>query len=96
MLSLLAIGTGLACLSFFIVWMISVKVKNYGFLDVAWSDAVAVLAPVYALGGPGDAWRKWLLTAVGALLNVRFGVRAAHAGHSEPPPSSVRPSTVSH
>jgi len=73
MLPLLAIGTGLACLSFFIVWMISVKVKNYGFLDVAWSYAVAVLAPLYALWGPGDHWRKWLLTAVGVAWSLRLG-----------------------
>jgi len=73
MLPLLAIGTGLACLSFFIVWMISVKVKNYGFLDVAWSYAVAVLAPLYAFWGPGDPWRKWLLTAVGVAWSLRLG-----------------------
>lgn len=73
MLSLLAIGTLVACTAFFIVWMICVRVKNYGFLDVAWSYAVAVLAPLYAVWGPGDPWRKWLMTALGVAWSLRLG-----------------------
>jgi steroid 5-alpha reductase family enzyme len=73
MLSLLAIGTAISCLSFFAVWMISVRVRNYGFLDVAWSYAVAVLAPLYALFGPGDPLRKWLAAAIGVAWSLRLG-----------------------
>lgn len=73
MLSLLAIGTACACTAFFIVWMICVRVKNYGFLDVAWSYAVAGLAPLYAVWGPGDATRKWVVTAIGVAWSLRLG-----------------------
>jgi steroid 5-alpha reductase family enzyme len=73
MISLLAIGTVIACVSFFLVWLLCVRIGNYGFLDVAWSYAVAVLAPVYALWGPGDPVRKWLAAAVGVAWSLRLG-----------------------
>lgn len=89
MLLLLAIGTVIAGLSFFVVWMISVRVRNYGFLDVAWSYAVAVLAPVYALAGPGDPWRKGLVTAIGVAWSLRLGthlLRRVLAHHPQEDP----------
>jgi len=89
MTTLLAIGTVLACAAFFIVWLISVRVKNYGFLDVAWSYAVAVLAPLYAIGGPGDPLRTWLVTAVGVAWSLRLGtylLRRVLAHHPQEDP----------
>jgi len=73
MLSLLATGTTIACGSFFVVWAIGVRIRNYGFLDVAWSYAVAVLAPIYAMWGPGDPLRKWAMAVVGVVWSVRLG-----------------------
>jgi steroid 5-alpha reductase family enzyme len=58
---------------FAVVWAISVKVRNYGFLDVAWSYGVAVLAPLFALESPGPPARKWLLTAIGMAWSLRLG-----------------------
>ncbi len=60
-------------LFFAVVWAISVKIKNYGLLDVAWSYGVAILAPFYAWNATGDPWRKWLITAVGILWSLRLG-----------------------
>lgn len=73
MLILLATGTAISCLLFFIVWAVCVRVKNYGFLDVAWSYAVAVLAPLYAVAGPGAPLRTWLVAAVGVAWSLRLG-----------------------
>jgi len=73
MVSALAIGTAIACTAFLIVWAISVRVENYGFLDVAWSYSVAVLAPLYAWWGTGDPARSWLAAAVGAAWSLRLG-----------------------
>jgi steroid 5-alpha reductase family enzyme len=63
---LLLIGTGVAVLGFALVWIISVRSHNYGFLDVAWSLSVAVLAPIYALLGAGDALAKTRLHRLSA------------------------------
>lgn len=73
MATLFLIGLTIAMLSFAAVWAISVKVRNYGFLDVAWSYGVAVLAPLFAAASPGPPLRKWLLTAIGVAWSLRLG-----------------------
>jgi steroid 5-alpha reductase family enzyme len=49
MISLLLIGLVVAMSYFFVVWLICVRIKNYGLLDVAWSYGVAILAPIYVI-----------------------------------------------
>jgi len=73
MWTLLGIGTVIAVVAFALVWAISVRIRNYGLLDAAWSYGVTVLAPIYAWYGPGDALRKWLVTAVGVAWSLRLG-----------------------
>lgn len=70
---LLGTGAALMAVFFAIVWAISVRIKNYGLLDVAWSYGVAILAPFYAWSAPGDPTRKWLATAVGVAWSLRLG-----------------------
>jgi steroid 5-alpha reductase family enzyme len=71
--TLLGIALLLAAIGFALVWAISVRIRNYGLLDAAWSYGVAVLAPIYAWQGPGYAPRKWLFTAVGVAWSLRLG-----------------------
>jgi steroid 5-alpha reductase family enzyme len=73
MLTLLGLGLLIAVAYFTLTWAISVRVKNYGFLDVAWSYGVAILAPIYALNSPGAAAHKWPVVIVGALWSLRLG-----------------------
>jgi len=74
MMHLFLLGLGLMMAAFFLVWLISVKMRNYGFLDVAWSLGVAVLAPLFALESPGLGARKWLLTAIAVAWSLRLGI----------------------
>jgi steroid 5-alpha reductase family enzyme len=71
---LLALGTGIALVGFALVWLISVRLQNYGFLDVAWSLSVAVLAPIYAWLGTGDPLRRIAFTLVGVIWSLRLGL----------------------
>lgn len=73
MIALLAAGLAIAAGYFTITWAISVRIRNYGLLDVAFSYGVAILAPIYALNAPGDATRKWVFTAIGVAWSVRLG-----------------------
>ena len=73
MLHLFLIGLAIAMVYFAIVWAISVKVNNYGFLDVAWSYGVAVLAPLFAIASPGEPVRKWIITVIGVAWSLRLG-----------------------
>ena len=73
MLPLLGTGLLIAIAYFSLTWAISVRVKNYGFLDVAWSYGVAILAPFYALNSPGVAVHKWPIVIVGVIWSLRLG-----------------------
>lgn len=73
MLTLLAIGAAIALAAFAVTWAISVKLHNYGFLDVAWSYGIAVLAPLYAAFGSGEPNRKWMITIIGVTWSLRLG-----------------------
>ena len=73
MLPLLGFGLLIAVAYFSLTWAISVRLKNYGFLDVAWSYGVAILAPIYAWNSPGTAAHKWPIVIVGMLWSLRLG-----------------------
>lgn len=73
MLTQLLIGLAIAVAYFTVTWAVSVRVKNYGFLDVAWSYGVLILGPFYALNSPGLPERKWPVVAVGMLWSFRLG-----------------------
>jgi steroid 5-alpha reductase family enzyme len=71
---LLLIGLAIAATYFAVTWVISVRIRNYGFLDVAFSFGVAVLAPLYAWNSPGAPLRKWILAAIGIVWSLRLGL----------------------
>ncbi len=58
---------------FALAWVVCVRVRNYGFLDVVWSYGLALLAPLYAWQGPGYPLRKWLFAGVGLVWSLRLG-----------------------
>ncbi len=73
MIAVLAGGLAIAVVIFAATWALSVKIRNYGLLDVAFSYGVAILAPLYAVLGPGPGPRKWLMVAVGVAWSARLG-----------------------
>jgi steroid 5-alpha reductase family enzyme len=73
MITWLLIGLGLMFLAFAIVWGIGVKIRNYSFLDVIWSYGVAILAPIYAVAGPGNGPRKLAFAGLGVAWSLRLG-----------------------
>jgi steroid 5-alpha reductase family enzyme len=73
MLTLLGLGLAIAVAYFTLTWAISVRIKNYGLLDVAWSYGVAILAPLYAANSPGAPAFKWPIVIAGSLWSLRLG-----------------------
>jgi len=59
---------------FALVWIVCVRIDNYGFLDAVWSLSVAILAPLYAVLEHGDPWRRLAFAAVGAAWSLRLGL----------------------
>lgn len=73
MMAIFAGGLAITALYFAVAWAISVRIRNYGLLDVAFSFGVAILAPLYAYAGPGVGPRKWLFAAIGIAWSLRLG-----------------------
>jgi steroid 5-alpha reductase family enzyme len=71
---LLTVALILAAAGFAAVWALCVRINNYGYLDVAWSLSVAILAPLYAFLGTGDPTRRLAFAVVGALWSLRLGL----------------------
>ncbi len=94
MLSLFLTGLAVSASYFFITWWISVRIKNYGLLDAAWSYGVAILAPIYALLGPGDVLRKWSMAAVGVAWSLRLGTHILTRVISHHPVEDARYQTL--
>jgi steroid 5-alpha reductase family enzyme len=94
MITLLLIGLAIAISYFAATWAISVRMKNYGFLDVAWSYGVAILAPIYAWFSPGDPLRKWLITGLGVAWSLRLGTYILRRVLRHHPQEDVRYETL--
>ena len=94
MTSLLLTGLAIAAGYFFLTWLISVRIRNYGLLDAAWSYGVAILAPFYAWMGPGDATRKWTLTVIGVAWSLRLGTYILRRVISHHPAEDARYQTL--
>ncbi len=69
----LLVGLLVMLAAFAAVWAIGVKIRNYSFLDVIWSYGVAILAPIYALVGPGHLERRVAFTVLGVAWSLRLG-----------------------
>ena len=73
MLPLIVIALGFAIIYFTFTWVISVRIKNYGLLDAAWSYGVAFLSPIYAIYGSGPLERRLGFTVIGVAWSLRLG-----------------------
>lgn len=71
---LLVLATALMVSLFALVWVVCVRIRNYGFLDAMWSFSLAILAPLYALCSAGDPTRRVVFTIVGAAWSLRLGL----------------------
>jgi steroid 5-alpha reductase family enzyme len=73
MLTLLALGSLLCIVAFALIWALCVRIRNYSFLDVAFSYGVALLAPLYAWDAPAPLTRKVAFVSLGVAWSLRLG-----------------------
>ena len=70
---LIGIGTLVSFVLFALTWLLSLKLNNFSFVDVTWSYALAVIAPIYALLGNGFTQRKIIAVTMALLWSARLG-----------------------
>ena len=70
---LIAIGLAVAVTLFALTWLLSLKLNNFSFVDVTWSYALGLLAPVYVWLGDGFTQRKVVTLTMALLWSLRLG-----------------------
>jgi steroid 5-alpha reductase family enzyme len=63
---------GLTAILMLILWLIAVKTKNAGWVDVGWTLGLAVCVWFYALSTDGSALRHWLLALAVSFWALRL------------------------
>ncbi|MDB6139485.1 MAG: 3-oxo-5-alpha-steroid 4-dehydrogenase [Verrucomicrobiaceae bacterium] len=70
---LLGWGALIVVLVFTGTWLLSMKLNNFSFVDIAWSYGLAILTPLYVLGGTGFLPRRILAAVMGMAWSLRLG-----------------------
>jgi steroid 5-alpha reductase family enzyme len=72
---LITVASGWAMVAgvFFLLWLLSVRQRNAGWVDVGWSLTLVLLAAWYALQVDGIVWRRVLFAALAAAWGLRLG-----------------------
>lgn len=83
-LPLLARGAALATALMLVAWLLHLRMKNAGIVDVFWSLTLGSLALLDAALGSGDETRRLLVAAMGGLWGLRLTLHLAHRVAREP------------
>jgi steroid 5-alpha reductase family enzyme len=57
----------------FVLWLVSIRLRDVSIVDPAWGPMFGVVAVVAAVAGDGDAARRWLLVGLTLLWGLRLG-----------------------
>lgn len=68
----------------FAVWLVQVRTRNAGIVDLAWTLLTGGAAVAFALAGDGDGTRRALLGAIGGLWALRLSVHLVRRLRHEP------------
>ena len=70
---LLLVGAAGASVTMICVWLVSIRIANASYVDVAWALGIAGTAVVYALLAEGSTLHRVLVAGLGTIWGVRLG-----------------------
>jgi len=70
---LLLVGAAGASLTMIGVWLVSIRIANASYVDVAWALGIASTAVAYALLAEGSTLHRVLVAGLGTIWGVRLG-----------------------
>jgi steroid 5-alpha reductase family enzyme len=73
MIKMILIALAIAAIVMTIIWLIQLKTKNAGIVDIAWSYNFPIIAIVYYFTGDGFEQRKLLILGMVLIWGVRLG-----------------------
>jgi steroid 5-alpha reductase family enzyme len=71
--TVIGFGANASVIIMLLAWVISRRLKNASYLDVAWFCGFSFLVWLYALIGTGDRSRKWLILSVVTIWSLQAG-----------------------
>ena len=83
-LQLAGIGAAVLAVLMCVIWLVSVRLRNAGIVDVGWSLGLVILAVWYAWQGPGFAPRRWIMAGMVAFWGLRLALHLIQRLVSEP------------
>ena len=73
--SILLLGTAvIAVIGMSAVWLLQIRTRNAGYVDVAWAGLLAVAALLYGSFGPGAGLPRLLIAMLGGIWGVRLAL----------------------
>lgn len=84
-LALAGIGGAVVGVMMFVLWVIHLRIRNAGIVDVGWAFGIGIIAVIYALLGPGDEKRRILCAVMASFWSLRLGgyLYRRNIGHPE-------------
>ena len=70
---LLVVGAIGASAMMIAVWLVSIRIRNASYVDVAWAFGIAGTAVAYALLAEGSPLHRVVVAGLGAVWGVRLG-----------------------
>jgi steroid 5-alpha reductase family enzyme len=70
---LLLVGAAGASATMVVVWLVSIRIANASYVDVAWALGIAGTAVAYALLADGSTLHRVLVAGLGTIWGVRLG-----------------------
>jgi steroid 5-alpha reductase family enzyme len=59
------------------VWLVSLRIANFGIVDIAWSLTFAPIVVFFSFTAPGFETRRWLIATMVAIWSLRLGIHVA-------------------
>ena len=77
-------GAGAAVTLLFALWLLHLRMRNAGVVDIGWTVAIGLQAVIAALLGPGDPTRRAIVGVAGGLWSLRLATHLAIRVAAEP------------
>jgi steroid 5-alpha reductase family enzyme len=84
-LVLAGIGAAILVAMMFLLWLLHLRLRNAGYVDIGWAYGLGILGVLYAWLGQGSLIRRWTLAAMVVIWSLRLGTHLLLriAGHPE-------------
>ena len=81
---MISVGAGLGVGLLFLLWMLHLRMRNAGVVDIGWTVAIGVQAVTAGVMGEGDLTRRVIVGGIGALWSLRLATHLVRRVGSEP------------